>query len=56
MVMIAIPIFILAAAVGVVLAAVDGPYAHNRKLIDQISVRISGLVRPSWSRPAGTRD
>jgi len=34
--MIAIVFFVLAAIVGVVLAAVDGPYPHDRKLIDRI--------------------
>jgi hypothetical protein len=38
MVMIALPILVLAAIVGVVLAAVDGPYPHDKKLIDRISV------------------
>jgi Na+/glutamate symporter len=42
MVMIALPIFVLAAVVGVVLAAIDGPYAHDRKLIERISALILG--------------
>lgn len=38
--MIALLIFVLAATVGVVLAAVDGPYPHDRKLMDRISMMI----------------
>ena len=38
--MIALPILVLAAIVGVVLAAVDGPYPHDKKLIDRISVLV----------------
>jgi hypothetical protein len=38
MLMIAILAFTLAATVGVVLAAVDGPYPHDRKLIERICV------------------
>jgi hypothetical protein len=40
MVMLALLLFGLAAIVGVVLAAVDGPYPHDRKLIDRISILI----------------
>lgn len=36
--MIALPIFLVAAVVGVVLAAVDGPYPHDKKLIDRVSI------------------
>jgi hypothetical protein len=38
MVMIAIPVVLLAASIGVVLAAVDGPYAHDKARIERISL------------------
>jgi hypothetical protein len=38
MVMIALPVVILAALIGVVLAAVDGPYAHDKARIERISL------------------
>jgi hypothetical protein len=40
--MIALPIFLLAAFVGVMLAAVDGPYPVDRKRVERISVWVLG--------------
>ncbi|MEU4215171.1 hypothetical protein [Actinoplanes sp. NPDC026623] len=37
MVMIAIPVVLLAAFIGVVLAAVDGPYPHDKARIERLS-------------------